>query len=97
MEKAELLKHGFVERTYPGQEGVFLVKEAEVWDFPYAREHIADGERVYGASLAKMEITPDGDIQFTVEDAFYIEGPYPIASDEGQGLLKDALAAKVSP
>jgi hypothetical protein len=97
MDKAELLEHGFIEKTYPDQGGTFLVKEAKVRDFPYAREHIADGERVYGASLAKMEVTPDGNIQFRVEDAIYIEGPYPIASEEGQGLLKDALAAKVSP
>jgi hypothetical protein len=94
MNKQELLKHGFVEQTYQGQEGTYLVKKGKAEHFPYAREHMV-GAEVTAYSDAVMEITPKNEIQFYVPYDDYLEGPYPLDSEEGQGLLKDAIAAKV--
>lgn len=90
----ELKAHGFVEATYEGKDGVSLVKKRKVEDFPYAKEHMVDNEYIYGDSDAFMEVTPDGCIKFVIPDSDYIEGPVALDSEEGSGLLKDALAAK---
>ena len=97
MDKAMLLQIGFAERTYEGQEGVFLTKEATVWDFRYAREHIVDNDSIRDEDRAVMEITPAGNIQFQIPSADYIEGPYPLESEEGKGLLNDCQPENAPP
>jgi hypothetical protein len=95
MQKAELLKHGFVERNYPDQAGVFYVKEGKVGHFPYAREHIGDMGDIGQYDDALMAVTPDNKVQFMIGVADYVE-VYPLDTEEGQALLKDGIAAKVS-
>lgn len=95
MDKTELLKHDFVERTYKDQVGVFYVKEGKVGHFPYAREHIGEMGDIGQYDDAIMAVTPDDKVQFVIGAADYIE-VYPLDTEEGQALLKDGIAAKVS-
>lgn len=94
MDKAELLEHGFVERTYPDQVGVYYIKEGKVEDFPYARQHIGGMGDIGQFDDAILEVTPDGKVQFMIAVADYVEA-YPLDSEEGQALLKDGIEAKV--
>ena len=88
----DLKTQGFIERRYPGKDGVFLVKAGQVQDFPYAREHIAlshDSVGLYDS--AEMEVCPAGTVVFRVPSAEYVEGPFALDTEEGLTLLKDGL------
>lgn len=93
MDKAQLIAAGFVPTRYEDQKGEFLTKRCRVEDLPYANEHLVDNDFIYGDMVAVTEIIPGGSIQFLVTDADYVEGPVPLDSEEGQALLKDAIAA----
>lgn len=95
----EMLKaSGFVETTYPGQEGVFLVKRMPVSEMPYAHEHIVDDELVSDTDTGVIEVFGwDGPagfagarVQWSIEDTDYYEEPVQCFSEEGRGLLRDA-------
>ncbi len=86
---------GFVETTYPGQEGVFLTKRMLIQEMPYAREHIADGELICDTDKAVIEFVPDplfpgGGVQMSVVECDYIEEAESINSEFGRALLRDA-------
>ena len=95
MDIEKLKAAGFVETTYPGQDGVFLTKRMPVQDMPYVSEHIVDNELVCERDIAVVEFVPDplfpgGGVQMTVEQWDYIEDAVSASSDEGLGLLRDA-------
>ncbi len=95
MDLEKLKVAGFVETTYPGQQGVFLTKRMPIQDMPYAREHIVDNELVGETDTAVIEFVPDplfpgGGVQMTVDQCDYIEDAVPVNSDEGLALLRDA-------
>ena len=81
---------GFSKRKYRGQDGTFLNKRMRLGDMPYAREHLIDGDWFLDSTIGVIEVIPDGRVQFYVEDRDYLEGPYPIGSEEGVALLKEA-------
>lgn len=91
MTEQELIAHGFVPTKYEGQEGIFLVKKGKVRDFPYSAEHLVDEDYIFGDSEAILDVTPDGQIQFYIPDSDYLEGPYPLDSELGRGLLNEGL------
>lgn len=98
MDIQQLKAAGFVETTYPGQEGVFLTKRMPVAHMPYASEHIADGEWVSTTDTAVIEVVPDplypgGGVQMAVENTDYMEEPVALDSEEGLALLRDAGVA----
>lgn len=80
--------------THEGQEGEFLTKKARVEQMPYASKHLVDDDFIFGTSEAITEVIPGGLVQLHIPDADYVEGPLPVESDEGQALIKDALAAR---
>lgn len=96
MDLVKLLREsGFVETTYPGQEGVFLTKRLPISTMPYAREHIVDGVTVGDSDMAVVEYLPDplypgGGVQMTVDKTDYYEEAILAQSPEGLGLLRDA-------
>lgn len=85
---------GFTPVTYKGQKGTFLAKTVKVESMPYAREHLIDHDYITEGMPATTEVLPDGRVQLCIGHADYVEGPHPIDSDEGQALLKDAIAAQ---
>jgi hypothetical protein len=98
MDVQALIAGGFVPVRYDGQEGEFLTRHSKVHDLPYAREHLVDGDYIDAEMSCCTEIIPpDANgvvrVQFSISEADYMEGPWEISTDEGQALLKDALAA----
>ncbi len=85
-----LVVSGFAPKRYKGQEGVFYRKDLRLGEMPYAKEHIVDDDDFFESTKAVIEVTPDGRVQFFIEERDYLEGPHPIDSDDGQALLKDA-------
>lgn len=94
MDKEYLVSGGFVPTTYDGQDGEFLTKRVCVGNMPHAAEHLIDGDLIFGSSEAVTEIIPGDLVQFHIPDADYLDGPVPVDSDEGQALIRDALAAR---
>lgn len=92
-----LLESGFFPKKYEGQSGEFLTKTVMVELMPYASKHVVDNDYITGNMMATTEVIPNGNVQLYIGDADYLEGPYAFNSDEGQGLLKDAMAAKSTP
>ena len=93
MDRETLLAGGFVPTTYEGQAGEFLVKSVPISSMPYAGEHLVDNDMVYPEFTGITEVIPVGMVQMYIPEADYLEGPVPLESDEGQALLRDALAA----
>ena len=95
MEITKLKAAGFVEATYPGQEGVFLTKRMPISEMPYARKHVVDDEYVCDTDIAVIEyvpvnLFPGGGVQMVVENTDYAEEAISAISDEGLALLRDA-------
>lgn len=88
-----LMEAGFFPVKYEGQAGEFLAKTVKVERLPYSNEHLVDGDYIFGDMLATTEVIPDGRVQLCISDADYVEGPHAFDSEEGQALLKDAIAA----
>lgn len=95
LRRDDLVGLGFKSTTYPGQDGEFLTFTTKVEDMPYAKEHMVDGEYIFGDSRATVELTPLDAVQFCILDADYSES-YALESDEGQALLLDAIG-KTAP
>lgn len=91
--KSDLALAGFSPMTYEGQPGEFLSKTVPVDHLPYSSRNLIDNDWIFGDMLATTEVTLDGRVQLCVGDADYFEGPFPFDSEEGQALLKDAIAA----
>ena len=86
---------GFVETTYPGQEGVFWTKRMPISAMPYAREHIADGDLVCETDIAVIEyvpanLFPGGGVQLTVGNTDYMEEAVSVTKEACMALLRDA-------
>ncbi len=94
MDREILLAGGFVLRTYPGQVGEFLTKRTKVRDLPRACKHLVDGDFIEDDFEVDTEVIPGNMVQLYIPDADYLEGPFPIGSEEGMALLQDALAAR---
>ena len=95
MDIEKLKAAGFMETTYPEQDGVFLTKRMPIKDMPYARVHIVDGELVSETDTAIIEVVPvtlfhGGGVQMVVDQCDYVEETVSLASDEGLALLRDA-------
>lgn len=90
---ADLIAAGFSEVTYEGQDGVFLVRRTRASDMPYLSEQV-DNEFIYENSIVITEVIPDGRVQISISDTGYSEDPVDTASEEGNALLRDCLAAK---
>jgi hypothetical protein len=88
--KDDLLAAGFAEKTYENQVGIFIAKSLKAWDMPYMKEHVIDGEYIFEDSDVVVEVTPRNEVQLFVAHADYLEGPYPVDSEDGHALLKDA-------
>lgn len=91
----KLKSAGFLETTYPGQDGVFWTKRMPISEMPYAREHVADGEWVAETDIAIIEyvpasLFPGGGVQMTVVNTDYMEETISITTEEGLALLRDA-------
>lgn len=93
MDRQTLIDAGFKPTRYEGQEGEFLAKVVKVERMPYAGEHLVDNDFIYGDMDAVTEVTPDSRVQLFVADVDYVEGPWPLDSEEAQALLRDAVAA----
>lgn len=98
MDIEKLKAAGFVETTYPGQEGIFLTKRMPIRDMPYASEHIVDNEIVGETDTAVIEVVPDplfpgGGVQMVVDQCDYVEETVSVTSAEGLALLRDAGVA----
>jgi len=89
----DLMNAGFDPVKYDGQVGEFLCKTVKVERLPYANSHLVDNDYIFGDMLATTEVIPDGRVQLCIGDADYAEGPHDFNSEEGQALLKDAVAA----
>ena len=96
MNREALLALGFTPHRYPQRDGEFFHIRAPIEHFPYAREHLIDSSLIWEGMAAVLEVLPDGQIQFSVPDADYIEGPHPLNSESGEGLLNEARAVKSS-
>lgn len=95
MDIEKLKAAGFVETTYPGQDGVFLTKRMPISDMPYAREHIIDGDWVGETDIAVIEYVPanhfpGGGVQMSVDKTDYMEEAVLVTTEEGLALLRDA-------
>ncbi|MBN9424738.1 MAG: hypothetical protein BGO63_10455 [Candidatus Accumulibacter sp. 66-26] len=93
MDIEKLKAAGFVETTYPDQEGVFLTKRTRVDALPRAGANFVDNDFICGDSEAITEMFPDGGVQLHIPDGDYVEGPYAASSVEAAALLNDAIAA----
>lgn len=78
---------------YEGQAGVFLRRDTKVASMPYLGKQ-EDGEYIFGSCVACTEVTPDGKVYVMIEETDYREEPVEVDSEEGQGLLKDAIAGE---
>jgi hypothetical protein len=90
MQRDILIESGFAPKTYDGQEGEFLTKKIRVGDMSSAFTDLIDHEYIFDTSEAIVEVTPCGKVQVLILDADYLEGPYPMDSDNGKTLLKTA-------
>lgn len=95
MDIEKLKAAGFVETTYPDQEGAFLTKRMPIQDMPYAREHIVDGDGVMDTDTVVIAYVPDnlfpgGGVQMVVEQSDYMEDTVSVNSEDGLALLRDA-------
>lgn len=88
----ELMRNGFAPVRYPEQKGEFLAKTQPITTMPKANAELVDHDMVTPEMLATTEITPAGMVQTYVPDADVLIGPYAQASEEGQALLRDAIA-----
>lgn len=98
MDIDKLKAAGFVEATYPGQEGVFLVKRMPIAQMPNALDRIANGESVTGEDTVVIEVVPDplfpgAGVQLIVKQSDYYEEAVAVDSDDGIALLRDAGVA----
>lgn len=91
MTEIELIANGFVPEQRDGQEAPVFVKKQMLFQFPYAGEHMIDGEYLLKEDEAIMEVVVGGTVTFKVPRAEYQEGPWAVTSDEGRGLLNDAV------
>jgi len=75
-------KVGFIEKTYEGQDGVFLAKRILCCDMPVLGKKIIDGNYVTINSFCIVELCPDGCIQVCLvgEEIDYHE-TYDLSSD----------------
>jgi len=92
---AELLDEfraaGFIDYTYPGQEGVFLRKELTCGEMPLMKQGMIDGEYVVEGTTCVVELIPDGRLQAYIPDVDYVEHQeYQMNKDGFLSLAKDA-------
>jgi hypothetical protein len=93
-----LVANGFVPKRLQPNGPESYVKVMQAWAMPYVREHIIEvgrnnpnmrTEGVDDNSIATIEISPDGQVTFSIGE-YYKEDPVPVDSDEGRGILRDA-------
>ena len=89
---AGLLNAGFIATTYAGQEGAFFVRRTRASDMPYLGKQI-DGDFILEDSIVVTEVIPNGRVQVSIPETGYLEEPVDAISEEGQGALRDCLAA----
>lgn len=95
MDIEKLKAAGFIETTYPGQEGVFLTKRLSIAEMPEASATLVDWEIIGDTDIAVVEYVPDplfpgGGVQMTIEHTDYIQDAIPADGEEGLALLRDA-------
>lgn len=82
---------GFIDYTYPGQEGVFLRKELVCGEMPLMKAGMIDGEYVVEDTACIVELIPDGRLQAYIPDVDYVEHQeYPVNKDGFLSLAEDA-------
>lgn len=86
----QLIATGFVATNYDGQEGTFFTKRQQAQHMPLVLANVVDNDEVLPETEVIVEVTPDQRVQMYISDAEYLEGPFELASDEAQVLLKDA-------
>lgn len=87
-----MLSSGFAEKTYEGQEGVFISKTLKVRNMPIFSKQIVDNDSFFKDSVFIVELCPDNQVQICSglkEPSDYCE-VYDAFSEEGLALLKDA-------
>lgn len=95
METELLLAKGFKIKTYEGQEGEFVSFTCKAESMPYVSEYLVDDDFIFGDMDVFVEVTPAKTVHLYIPDADYMEGPFPVDSEDAQRLLREALAAGV--
>lgn len=90
MNREQLIAAGFVPTARDRQQGESLCKTLRVDQMPYVKAHMVATGEFLDHEVAVTEVTPDGNVVLTVPTSDYVES-YPLDSEEGRGLLKDAL------
>ncbi|CUJ49792.1 Uncharacterised protein [Achromobacter sp. 2789STDY5608633] len=94
MDRDLLLAAGFKVKTYPDQEGEFLLKDMKLQNLPEAVQESLFLEIEEGDDQsAIVEVCPDQTIQFFVPAVEYHES-YSLESAEGLELVRCAMQAK---
>ena len=93
IEIGQLEEAGFVPVRYRDQDGTFYRRDTVVSSMPYLGEQI-DGEYIFGDCIACTEVAPSGMVTLKIAETDYSEEAVPLASEEGQGLLRDARDGK---
>lgn len=85
----KLEEAGFMPVCYRGQEGTFFRRDTLVSSMPYLGAH-TDDEYIYGECIACTEVSPNGLVTLLIAETEYREEAVPLASEEGQALVRDA-------